>query len=228
MKIGKKTLRSFLLLIFCLALPPLANAQDNSQSCHDLDLEEKRLEKVMNYLTEKTGTDLISEKNNFRLIVLETTPFDASVEFIEYNELVPDSLLVKTQDLFVIRISHRLIDILTPEEQTSVIAHEIGHIANGDLSSVGLFRKIATLFVCIISLNKLGNTDFDDEDRIEKINIRTDKFAASLLKRCDIDPQVLLTALDKFYSGQIPSKRAMSLKKHILKMKKQDGISPSF
>lgn len=221
MRINKKTLGPFLLLIFVLAAPLLASDQDYYRDCHDIDLEEKRLEKVMNYLIEKAGSDLISEKNNFRLTVYETPLFMAGVEFVEERELLPDYSSGKAKHLFIISINHRFIDVLTPEEQISVIAHEIGHIASGYFS-VSPFRKMITLLVRVISLNKLGNFDFD-EGKILKADIRADKFAVSLLKRCDIDPQALLTALDKFCGGQIPLKREKSLKKHILKQKNFSG-----
>lgn len=211
MRINKKVLGCPLILIIILTASPLASLQENDRSYQNLSLGEKRLKGILDHLIEKTGTGLVSKKNNFKLSVLETPFFRAEVEPVEIGELMPDYSSEDAQ-FFVIYISRGLIDILTHEEQVAVIAHEIGHIVNGDFA-VSPFKIMTTLLIRIMSFNKLGHNEEAEEE------IRADKFAVSLLKRCGIDPQALLTALEKFYDGNIPLKRMLSLEKHILKQK---------
>lgn len=89
----------------------------------------------------------------------------------------------------LVAVSHGLLERFSPNEVRAVLAHEIGHVANGDMVTLSLIQGVVNTFVMFFARifgmfvdNLLrGNSDRDDESSSPGIGYMIASFVAELV-----------------------------------------------
>jgi len=180
----KKWVICLIVLTFGLTAPLFANRNKNSSYDWVDDLmDEVKLHKVLQVLVINMDDDELLKKNIF-ISVSRSRDFNAYVDSWELKGPLGDS-----ERYYSIKITRGLMDVLNDEEEMAIIAHELGHIANGDLDR-NLFKRMRNGLIRVFSFNQLGSTRFSEQ-------VKANEFAVILLKHCGVNPGVLLWAYEK-------------------------------
>ncbi|WP_392563399.1 M48 family metalloprotease [Orbus wheelerorum] len=199
LKIIKKLITIYILLLLTACAPTYTVNTLNEQALTELSSEQivnLNLQSCLYHDSNQIAVKQSHPLNQYLYRLIQPFPNTINGKELNYRVYLNTQPNAWSSLNGCIRINSGLLKILNDHEIQAVIAHEIGHIALNHSITAFHHAKAAEI------KNNNEIILFVPQSLSQKQEIAADNYAINLLKQLNIDPNVLITMLDKLNNYQ--------------------------